>query len=396
VPEAVIVAAGRSPIGRAGKGSLVDLRPDDMVGYIVSRVLERVPQLPREEIDDLICGCGYPAGEQGMNIGRRAVFLSGLPHSVPGTTVNRFCASSLQAIRMAFHAIRSGEGRAFVCAGVECYSRVGRGGMSEEDRNPRLMGDDAGADPGSLLGPPTGVDGYIAMGMTAENVADQFGVTREDMDLYAYRSQMKATAAQAAGVFAREIIPVETPSGVLVTKDDGIRPSTTVEALAQLQPVFRADGRVTAGNACSLNDGAAAVIVMEAGRARDLGITPLARIVASSVSGLDPTIMGVGPIDACRRLLKATGMTVEDIDVVELNEAFASQVLAVSRELEWDIDRLNPHGGAIALGHPFGMTGARIMTTLLNDLRTQDRTIGLETMCVGGGQGMAMIVERLN
>jgi acetyl-CoA C-acetyltransferase len=384
VPEAVIVAAGRSPIGRAGKGSLVDIRPDDMIGYIVSKVLEKVPELPHDEIDDLICGCGYPAGEQGMNIGRLAVFLSGLPHSVPGTTVNRFCASSLQATRMAFHAIKAGEGRAFVVAGVECYSRVGRGGMTDDDKNPLLMGDDACA------------QGYMAMGVTAENVADQFGVTREDMDQYAYGSQMRATAAQQAGVFEREIIPVTTPDGKVVTRDDGIRPDTTLEKLATLQPVFREDGRVTAGNACPLNDGAAALVVMEAERARELGMTPLARIVASAVSGLDPTIMGVGPIDACRKVLKATGMTVNDIDVVELNEAFASQVLAVSRELEWDMDRLNPHGGAIALGHPFGMTGARIMTTLLNDLRTREKTIGLETMCVGGGQGMAMIVERLN
>jgi len=256
--------------------------------------------------------------------------------------------------------------------------------MTDDDRNPRLMGDDACA------------QGYMAMGVTAENVADQFGVTREDMDEYAYRSQMKATAAQAAGVFAREIIPVTTPDGTVVSQDDGIRPDTTVEKLATLKPVFREDGRVTAGNACPLNDGAAAVVVMEEGRARELGLKPLARIVASSVSGLDPTIMGVGPIEACRKVLKLAGMTVDDMDCIELNEAFASQVLAVSRELRWDMDRLNPHGGAIALGHPFGMTGARIMTTLLNDLATHDGTIGLETMCVGGGQGMAMIVERLN
>ena len=378
------MAAGRSPIGRAGKGSLVDVRPDDMVGFIVSKVLQKVPGLPLDEIDDLICGCGYPAGEQGMNIGRQAVFLSGLPMTVPGTTVNRFCASSLQAIRMAFHAIKAGEGRVFVCAGVESYSRVGRGGTSEEDRNPLLMGADACA------------QGYIAMGMTAENVADQFGVSREDMDQYAYASQMKASAAQVAGVFEREIIPVTTPDGTAVSRDDGIRPDTTLEKLATLKPVFRDDGRVTAGNACPLNDGAAAIIVMDEARAQDLGLRPMARIVASAVSGVDPTIMGVGPIEACRKVLKATGMTVNDVEVIELNEAFASQVLAVSRELEWDMDRLNPHGGAIALGHPFGMTGARIMTTLLNDLATRNGTLGLETMCVGGGQGMAMIVERLN
>jgi acetyl-CoA C-acetyltransferase len=384
MPEAVIVAAGRSAIGRASKGSLVDVRPDDLVGNIVAQVLAKVPELPHEEIDDLICGCGYPAMQQGMNIGRLAVFLSGLPDSVPGTTVNRFCASSLQAIRMALHAIRSGEGKAFVCAGVESYTRVGRGGMTDDDRNPKLMGADACA------------QGYMLMGVTAENVADRFGVSREDMDEFAYGSQMKATRARDEGVFDREILPVTTPSGDQVSRDDGIRPDTTLEKLATLEPVFVENGRVTAGNACPLNDGAAAVIVMAEDYAEQLGLKPLARIVASSVSGVDPTIMGVGPIEACRKVLKATGMTVNDIDVIELNEAFASQVLAVSRELEWDMDRLNPHGGAIALGHPFGMTGARIMTALLNDLQTLDKTYGLETMCVGGGQGMAMIVERLN
>jgi acetyl-CoA C-acetyltransferase len=384
VSEAVIVAAGRSPIGRAGKGSLVDVRPDEMVGHVVRKVLEKVPAVTPESIDDLICGCGYPTGEQGMNIGRMAVFLSGLPASVPGTTVNRFCASSLQAIRMAFHAIKVGEGDTYVCAGVESYSRVGRGGMTDEDRNPRLMGDDACA------------QGYIQMGVTAENVAERFGVSREDMDVYALGSQQKAARARDSGIFGREIIAVETPAGVEVHSDDGIRADTTLEKLAALEPVFREGGRVTAGNACPLNDGAAAVVVMAEEKAHALGLTPLARIAASSVSGVDPTIMGVGPIEAVRKVLKATGMTVGDIDVFELNEAFASQVLAVSRDLAWDMDRLNPHGGAIALGHPFGMTGARIMTTLLNDLATLDKTIGLETMCVGGGQGMAMIVERLN
>ena len=384
MPEAVIVAAGRTPIGRASKGALVDIRPDDMVGYIVSKVLDKVPELPRDQIDDLICGCGYPAGEQGMNIARHAVFLSGLPETVPGTTVNRFCASSLQAIRMAYHAIKSGEGDTFVCAGVESYTRVGRGGMKDEDRNPRLRGADACA------------QGYMLMGITAENVADQFGVTREDMDVFALGSQQKAARARDTGIFDREIIPIATPSGDGVSRDDGIRAETTLEKLASLEPVFKEGGRVTAGNACPLNDGAAAVVVLSEERARELGLKPLARIVASSVSGVDPTIMGVGPIDAVRKVLEATGMTVNDIDVFELNEAFASQVLAVSRELEWDMDRLNPHGGAIALGHPFGMTGARIMTALLNDLQTLDKTYGLETMCVGGGQGMAMIVERLN
>jgi acetyl-CoA C-acetyltransferase len=384
MPEAVIVAAGRTAIGRANKGSLVDIRPDDMVGHIVDRVLAKVPEVPRDQIDDLICGCGYPAGEQGMNIARQAVFLAGLPMTVPGTTVNRFCASSLQAIRMAFHAIKSGEGDTYVCAGVESYTRVGRGGMTDEDRNPRLQGDDACA------------QGYMQMGVTAENVADHFGVSREDMDAFALGSQQKAARARDAGIFDNEILPIATPAGAEVSADDGIRADTTLEKLASLEPVFREGGRVTAGNACPLNDGAAAVVVLSEDRAAELGLKPLARIVASSVSGLDPTIMGVGPIEAVRRVLAAAAMTVDDIDVVELNEAFASQVLAVSRELGWNMDRLNPHGGAIALGHPFGMTGARIMTALLNDLRTLDKTYGLETMCVGGGQGMAMIVERLN
>jgi acetyl-CoA C-acetyltransferase len=384
MPEAVIVAAGRSPIGRAGKGSLVDVRPDDLAGHIVRKVLDKVPELPADDIDDLICGCGYPALQQGMNIGRQAVFLSGLPLTVPGTTVNRFCASSLQAIRMAFHAIKAGEGDAFVCAGVESYSRVGRGGMRDEDKNPRLMGADACA------------QGYMQMGVTAENVADRYGVSREDMDVFALGSQRKAARAKDTGIFAREIIPVVTPDGVEVSNDDGIRADTTLEKLASLAPVFREGGRVTAGNACPLNDGAAAVVVLSAEKAARLGIRPLARIVASSVSGVDPTIMGVGPIEAVRKVLAAAGITVADIDVFELNEAFASQVLAVSREVGWDMEKLNPHGGAIALGHPFGMTGARIMTALINDLQTLDLTYGLETMCVGGGQGMAMIIERLN
>jgi acetyl-CoA C-acetyltransferase len=384
MPEAVIVATGRSPIGRAAKGSLAGVRPDDLVGHVVRKVLDKLPELPAEDIDDLICGCGYPALQQGMNIGRQAVFLSGLPLTVPGTTVNRFCASSLQAIRMAFHAIKIGEGDAFVCAGVESYTRVGRGGMTDEDRNPRLMGADACA------------QGYMQMGVTAENVADRYDVSREDMDLYALDSQRKAARAKDTGIFAREIIPVVTPEGVEVMSDDGIRPDTSLEKLASLAPVFREDGRVTAGNSCPLNDGAASVVVLSAEMAARLGIKPLARVVASSVSGVDPTIMGVGPIEAVRKVLAAAGMSVADIDIFELNEAFASQVLAVSREIGWDMEKLNPHGGAIALGHPFGMTGARIMTALINDLQTLDGTYGLETMCVGGGQGMAMIIERLN
>jgi len=303
VPEAVIVATGRSPIGRAGKGSLIDVRPDDLVGHVVRKVLDKVPELPAQDIDDLICGCGYPALQQGMNIGRLAVFISGLPLTVPGTTVSRFCASSLQAIRMAFHAIKAGEGDTFVCAGVESYSRVGRGGMTDEDKNPRLLGAGAGAVPGSPLGLPSGMEGYIQMGVTAENVADRYNVSREDMDVFALGSQQKAARARDTGVFAREIIPVVTPAGVEVTTDDGIRADTTLEKLASLAPVFREDGRVTAGNACPLNDGAAAVVVLSAEKAARLGIKPLARIVASSVSGVDPTIMGVGPIEAVRKVL---------------------------------------------------------------------------------------------
>lgn len=383
MPEAVIVATGRSPIGRAAKGSLVNYRPDDLLGYIVKKVLEKVPELPHEDIDDLITGCGFPHGQTGMNVGRLAVFLSGLPMSVPGTTVNRFCASSLQSIRMAYHAIKAGEARAMVCAGVESVSRVSTI-PTLEDINPRLFGEDAVA------------DAYITMGLTAENVAEKFNISRAEMDEYAYSSQMKASRARENGFFGREIITVTTPDGNEVSQDDGIRADTTVEKLATLKPVFKEDGRVTAGNACPLNDGAAAVVVMEEGYARSLGLTPQARIKGSAVSGLDPRIMGVGPIEACKKVFALTGITVQDIDVVELNEAFAAQVIPVGREVGFLDERLNPHGGALALGHPFGMTGARIMTTLINDLQTLDKTYGLETMCIGGGQGMAMIVERLS
>jgi len=384
MPEAVIVATGRSPIGRAYKGSLITTRPDDLLGYVVKKVLEKVPELPHDEVDDLICGCGFPQGETGMNVGRLAVFLSGLPDTVPGTTVNRFCASSLQAIRMGYHAIKSGEGKAFVCAGVESVSRV-KTMPDAEDINMRLFGDDAIA------------QAYITMGMTAENVADKYGITREEMDEYAYQSQMKAAKARESGFWDNEVITVATPEGNEVSQDDGIRADTTLEKLATLQPAFKEGGKVTAGNACPLNDGAAAVIVMDEDYAKSLGIKPLARIKASAVSGIDPAIMGVGPIEACKRVLDRAGMKIEDIDVVELNEAFAAQVIPVAREVGfYDLEKLNPHGGAIALGHPYGMTGARIMSTLLNDLQTMDKTFGLETMCVGGGQGMAMVVERLN
>ena len=380
--DAVIVATARTPIGRAAKGSLVDARPDDLVAFAVRAALDKVPELPREEIVDVMVGCGFPQERQGMNLGRRAALLAGLPETVPGTTINRFCASSLQTIRMAFHAIRAGEGEAFVAAGVESITQVNGYPRSEEELHPALFGDDA---------PIANV--YIPMGLTAENVADRWDISREEMDRFAQQSQERAVGAQDSGFFAREITPFDG-----VADDDGPRRSSTLEKLAALEPAFKPGGRVTAGNACPLNDGAAAVVVMSADRARELGIAPRARIIASSVTGVEPEIMGVGPIEAVRKVLAQAGMTIEDVDVVELNEAFAAQVLPVCREIGVDpfSDKLNPHGGAIALGHPYGMTGARIMNTLLNDLETMDRTIGLETMCVGGGQGMAMLVERLN
>jgi acetyl-CoA C-acetyltransferase len=381
MPEAVIVSTARTPIGRAAKGSLVDARPDDLVAFAIRTALDRVPGLPEEEIVDVIVGCGFPEARQGMNLGRRAALLAGLPETVPGTTVNRFCASSLQSIRMAYHAIKAGEGAAFVAAGVESISQVNGYPKSDEELHPALFGDDA---------PIANV--YIPMGLTAENVAERWNVSREDMDRFAQRSQERAVAAQDSGFFERELTPY---AGVEL--DDGPRRSSTYEKLAALEPAFKPGGKVTAGNACPLNDGAAAVVVMSADRAAELGLTPRARIIASAVTGVEPEIMGVGPIEAVRTVLGYAGMTIDDVDVMELNEAFAAQVLPVCRELGVDPfgERLNPHGGAIALGHPYGMTGARIMCTLLNDLETLDGTIGLETMCVGGGQGMAMLVERL-
>jgi acetyl-CoA C-acetyltransferase len=380
LPDAVIVAATRTPIGRARKGSLVDARPDDLAAFAVDAALKQVPELDRADIVDVMVGCGFPQEKQGMNLARRVALLAGLPASVPGTTVNRFCASSLQTIRMAFHAIRAGEGDAFVAAGVESITQVDGYPKDAEELHPKLFGDDA---------PIANV--YIPMGMTAENVAERWDVSREDMDRYAQRSQDRAVAAQDRGFFAREITPWDG-----VAADDGPRRGSTLEKLAELEPAFKPGGKVTAGNSCPLNDGAAAVVVTSAEKARELGIEPRARIVASAVSGVEPEIMGVGPIGAVRRVLEQAGMTLDDVDIVELNEAFAAQVLPVSRELGIDPfgEKLNPHGGAIALGHPYGMTGARIMCTLLNDLETLDKTIGLETMCVGGGQGMAMIVER--
>jgi acetyl-CoA C-acetyltransferase len=379
--EAVIVAAARTPIGRAQKGSLVDARPDDLVAFTIEAALGQVPELDRADVVDVMVGCGFPEQKQGMNLGRRAALLAGLPASVPGTTVNRFCASSLQTIRMAFHAVRAGEGDAFVAAGVESITQVDGYPKDAEELHPKLFGDEA---------PIANV--YIPMGLTAENVAERWAISREEMDRYAQRSQERSVAAQDSGFFAREITPWDG-----VSADDGPRRNSTLEALAELEPAFKPGGKVTAGNSCPLNDGAAAIVVTSAEKARSLGVEPRARIVASAVSGVEPEIMGVGPIGAVRRVLEQAGMTIDDVDVVELNEAFAAQVIPVARELGIDPfgEKLNPHGGAIALGHPYGMTGARIMCTLLNDLETVDGTIGLETMCVGGGQGMAMIVERL-
>jgi acetyl-CoA C-acetyltransferase len=385
--EAVIAAAARTPIGRARKGSLADVRPEDMAAFAVRAALDQVPELDGADVVDVMMGCGMPEERQGMNLGRRVALLAGLPDTVPGTTVNRFCASSLQTIRMAFHAIRAGEGDAFVAAGVESITQVSGYPKTAEELHPRLAG-----------GPEAITNVYIPMGMTAENVAARWDVAREDMDRFAQRSQERAVAAQQDGFFDRELSPYTKEDGTVVARDDGPRPESTLEKLAELEPVFLPDGgTVTAGNSCPLNDGAAAVVVLGEDKARSLGVQPRARIVASAVSGVDPEIMGVGPIKAVRRVLKQAGMTLDDVDVVELNEAFAAQVLPVCRELGIDPfgEQLNPHGGAIALGHPYGMTGARIMCTLLNDLETTDGTIGLETMCVGGGQGMAMIVERL-
>jgi acetyl-CoA C-acetyltransferase len=399
--EAVIVATARSPIGRAFKGSLVDIRPDDLAAQMVTALMAKVPQVDPGEVEDLIMGCGSPAGEQGANIGRVVAVLSGMA-DVPGTTVNRYCSSSLQTIRMAAHAIKAGEGDVFIAAGVECVTRYQFGAADSGGVQNPVFGDamarsakraEGGADAwASAAGLP---DIYIAMGQTAENVVQAEGVTREAMDDYAFHSQQRTGKAIAEGFFEREIVPVTLPDGSVVSTDDGPRPETTMEGLAKLKPVFRPDGSVTAGNACPLNDGAAAVLVMSDTRASQLGLQPLARIVSSAVTGLNPEIMGLGPIEACRVALSRAGLTMDDIDLVEINEAFAAQVVPSMAHLGIDHAKLNVHGGAIALGHPFGMTGARIMTTLLNGLEHTGGRFGLESMCVGGGQGMAMVVERL-
>jgi acetyl-CoA C-acetyltransferase len=385
--EAVIVDAVRTPIGRAFKGSLAGQRPDEMGAFIVDQLLERNQGVDPDLVEEVVCGCGLPQGLQANNIGRIIALLSDkLPMHVNGSTISRYCASGLDAIRVTSNSVRAGQGDIYIAAGVEWVSKYN--GQQEaahpEDQNEKLQGKQPGQP-----------DAYIAMGLTAENVADRYNVTREQMDQYAQRSQERAVAAQESGVFDREIVPVPVGDGNVVNKDDGPRASSTLEKLAQLEPAFRPDGRVTAGNSCPLNDGAAAALIMSDTKAKELGLTPRARIITAATWANEPEYMGVAPIGAIKKALERAGMTMSDIDIVELNEAFAAQVLPIADECGIDMEKLNPHGGAIALGHPFGMTGVRIMTTLLNDLDTLDKTIGLETMCVAGGQGEAMIVERL-
>jgi acetyl-CoA C-acetyltransferase len=387
MPEAVIVDAVRTPIGRAFKGSLAQLRPDEVAAGTVDALLDRNPDVAPESIEDVFCGCGMPQGLQAFNIGRIIVLLSKrLPETVNGVTISRYCASSLDAIRHAANAVKAGQGDAYIAAGVEWVSRYNERTepAGEADQNENLRGND---------GQP---DAYIAMGVTAENVADRYEVSRADMDKYAQRSQELAVAAQESGYFDREITPVTLPDGTEVAKDDGPRPTSTLEKLAALEPAFREGGKVTAGNSCPLNDGAAAVLVLSDDRARELGLAPRARIVTAATWGNEPEYMGVAPIGAVKKVLERSGMTIDDVDVVELNEAFAAQVIPIMDECDIPVEKLNTHGGAIALGHPFGMTGARIMGTLLNVMETDDHQVGLETMCVAGGQGKAMIVERLN
>ncbi|WP_336704640.1 acetyl-CoA C-acetyltransferase [Micrococcus terreus] len=404
MPEAVIVSAVRSPIGRARKGSLRDLRADDMAAQMVTAALDAVPGLDPAEIDDLILGCGIPEGEQGQNMGRLVAVRAGLD-AVPGTTITRFCSSSVQTTRMALHAIRAGEGEVFISAGVESASRLGHGRSEEDTRNPAFREAWERSARRAEGGAPSWTDPrddghlpdiYIAMGQTAENVAQIRGISRRAQDEYAVRSQNLAEKSQESGFWSREITPLVLPDGTTVSQDDSPRAGTTVEAVSALDPVFRPDGTVTAGNACPLNDGAAALVIMSDTKAAQLGLTPLARIVSTGLSALSPEIMGLGPVEASRQALARAGMSIGDIDQVEINEAFAAQVLPSAEDLDIPLDRLNVNGGAIALGHPWGMTGARITATLLNSLREHDGQFGLETMCVGGGQGMAMIIERLS
>ncbi|WP_297081532.1 acetyl-CoA C-acetyltransferase [uncultured Demequina sp.] len=404
MPEAYIVATARSPIGRAYKGSLVGVRPDDLAARMVAAAVEKVPGLDPARIDDLMMGCGQPAGEQGFNIGRIVPVLLGWD-GVGGTTVNRYCSSSLQTTRMALHAIKAGEGDVFVSAGVESVSRYAAGASDLPEAVNLVFADalartaarsEAGAptweDPRASGALP---DPYIAMGQTAENVAQVHGITRDEQDAFAARSQQRAAAAIESGFWASDITPVTLDDGTVIAADDGPRPGTTVDVLAGLDPVFRPDGTITAGNACPLNDGAAAVVIVSERVVHELGLSPLARIVSTGVTGVSPEVMGLGPVDASRRALELAGLTIEDIDLVEINEAFAAQVIPSARQLGIDEDRLNVHGGAIAVGHPFGMTGARITSTLINGLAATGGRYGLETMCVGGGQGMAMVIERV-
>jgi acetyl-CoA C-acetyltransferase len=387
MPEAVIVDAVRTPIGRAFKGSLGSIRPDDMLANTIDQLLDRNQALDPADVDDVVVGCGMTQGEQAYNIGRIAVLLSQkLPDHVTGSTIARYCASSLNAIRIGADSIKGGDSEIYIAGGVESVTRAGPNSEATlpDTQNPKLQGKNGTH------------NAYIAMGETAENVAERYDVSREDMDKYAKRSQDLAVEARDSGFFDREIVPVELPDGTVVEKDDGPRPGTTLEKLAELKPVFREGGKVTAGNSCPLNDGAAATLLMSDEKANELGLEPRARVIASATSGNEPEYMGVAPIGAIKNVLARTGMTMDDIDVVELNEAFAAQVIPIMAECDIPLEKLNPHGGAIALGHPFGQTGARIMATLLNDLETMDKTYGLETMCVAGGQGMAMIVERLN
>jgi acetyl-CoA C-acetyltransferase len=402
----VIVSTARSPIGRAFKGSLKDLRPDDLTATIIQAALAKVPELDPRDIDDLMLGCGLPGGEQGNNLGRVVAVQMGMDH-LPGCTITRYCSSSLQTSRMALHAIKAGEGDVFISAGVETVSRYAKGNSDSlpDTRNPLFAEAEArtaavAEQEGTTWHDPRedGLlpDPYIAMGQTAENLARLKGITRQDMDEFGVRSQNLAEEAIKNGFWEREITPVTLPDGTVVSKDDGPRPGVTMEGVAGLKPVFRPDGLVTAANCCPLNDGAAALVIMSDTKARELGLTPLARIVSTGVSGLSPEIMGLGPVEASQQALRRAGLTIDDIDLVEINEAFAAQVIPSYRELGIDIDKLNVNGGAIAVGHPFGMTGARITTTLINSLQHHDKQFGLETMCVGGGQGMAMVIERLS
>ena len=406
MPEAVIVSAARSPIGRAGKGSLKDSRPDDLTAQIITAALNKVPELDPAEIDDLMLGCGLPGGEQGFNMARAVAVQLGYDQ-LPGTTITRYCSSSLQTTRMALHAIKAGEGDVFISAGVEAVSRLAKGSSDSlpDTHNPLFadaeartkqtaeQGADSWTDPRELDLVP---DVYIPMGQTAENLARLKDVSRDEMDDFGVRSQNLAEKAIANGFWSREITPVTTPDGTVVSADDGPRAGVTKEGVAGLKPVFRPDGRITAANCCPLNDGAAALVIMSDTKAKQLGLTPLARVVSTGVSGLSPEIMGLGPVEASKQALKRAGKTIDDIDLVEINEAFAAQVIPSYKDLGIPLEKLNVNGGAIAVGHPFGMTGARITTTLINSLQFHDKQFGLETMCVGGGQGMAMVLERLS